>query len=70
MTPTPLLATALPAREWAEIATRAAREASRDTRVDALSRPLGTYADPPRDLQIRFRTTPARRPLPYPKHEV
>src|SRR4051794_37090439 len=43
-------------REWAKLTTRAEWQAYRDPRIEALRRSLGTYPDPPRDLQIRVRT--------------
>ena len=44
-------------REWAKITTRREWEAYRDARITALRRSLGTYPEPPRDLEIRVRTT-------------
>ena len=44
-------------REWAKLTTRAEWQAYRDPRIESLRRSLGTYPEPPRDLQIRIRTT-------------
>jgi dienelactone hydrolase len=44
-------------RAWAKLTTRAEWKAYREARIEALRRSLGTYPEPPRDLQIRVRST-------------